>query len=237
MVKAKRTKTYDTNKRYGYKRNYLITYAAKKVKNNKTNSYERICLEDSLICDRIEALISYIHGIEVDLLTLGNSVLRLNSIIKLIRKVGVDNPEIIEYQYKYRIKPVLKYASQLINETINPQLKVHDYLQYLVNEIDLWSKDRNKVCHMMAKLDFDINKLDMKERLITIKEYANNGYHLWTLIRNITSYMMKKEIFKYIDKNSIHNNTTTATATTAAAATVIATASNAAATTPYNSRL
>ena len=212
--------TYENNKRNGYKRNYLITYAAKKVENNKTNSYERICLEDSLICDRIEALISYIHGVEADLLTLGGSVQELKKIIKLIRKLGVDNPGIIEYKYKYRVKPVLKYTSQLINETISPQIKVHDYLELLVNEIDLWSKDRNKSCHMMAKLDFDVNE-NIKSRLILMKEYANKGYHLWTLIRNITSYIMKKDIFKYIDKKNI-NTTTTVVATTATATTTAA---------------
>lgn len=217
MVKAKRTKTYEKNKRNGYKRNNLITYAARKVKNNKTNSYERICLEDSLICDRIEALISYIYGIEVDCLTLGGSVQEIKKLIKLIRKVGVDNPDISEYKYKYREKPVLIYALQLINETISPQIKVHDYLELLVNEIDLWSKDRNKACHMMAKLDFDVNK-SMKARLVVIKECAIKGYHLWTLIRNITSYLMKKEIFKYIEQKTIVNPTTVTAAVTDVAA-------------------
>jgi hypothetical protein len=220
MVKAKRTKTYETNKRNGYKRNNLITYAARKVKNNKTNSYERICLEDSLICDRIEALMSYIYGVEVHFLTLGGSVKEILKIIKLIRKVGVDNPEITEYKYKYHEKPVLIYASQLINETINPQIKVHDYLELLVNEINLWSEDRNKCIHMMAKLDFDVNK-DIKARLVAIKECAIKGYHLWTLIRNITSYLMKKDIFKYIEQKAIINTTTVTAAVTGVAASLI----------------
>jgi hypothetical protein len=95
----------------------------------------------------------------------------------------------------------------LINETINPQIKVHDYLELLVNEINLWSEDRNKCIHMMAKLDFDVNK-DIKARLVAIKECAIKGYHLWTLIRNITSYLMKKDIFKYIEQKAIINTTT-----------------------------
>ena len=155
-----------------------------KVKDERTNDFERICLIDSLICGCIERLSSYCYGNVPDSFTLGDAVDEMNYISVVIKQSNTLKAMEFTIQKKKRIK-------------------LYHHLQCLANDVDFWSKERNSCCHGMAKQKFTFNQdnnnfITIKSRMKYAKRCSMNGYHLWTLIEDITCFMIENSMFRNI---------------------------------------